>query len=149
MEEIMHNEEIICQQIAYIYAGRNWHELSDKERILIGNLEQAGWLESPQAGIVGRILVKVKNMDDFEQKKSNFLYEINEELGPVLRIVEGQRNTFFVQLCETKYAAMDQVVTDSALDSLITDLSFKYFSQAPQFNNTHRCFWFSNVGEIK
>ena len=84
---------------------------------------------------------------DWEQNKQLFLNEINMKVNPILCVVAKERNTFDVQLCDTPYVMTDQVVTEKPMDQLITTLARKYFNQDPNFNNTHRVFWFSNVGE--
>ena len=83
---------------------------------------------------------------DWKQNKRLFLNQINMHVNPVLSVVAKERNTFEVRLCDTQYAMTDQVVTQKPLDELITKLANRYFNEQPRFNNTHRCFWFSNVG---
>ena len=50
----MSNE--ICKKVAEIYAGKDWHKLSSKERDLIVMLEKSGYLtpNNPPNGFVGK-----------------------------------------------------------------------------------------------
>lgn len=53
----MKNDAVICKKIASIYAGRDWHKLSMRERELVKDLEEAGWISvnQPPSGFVGRL----------------------------------------------------------------------------------------------
>lgn len=52
----MNNEEVICKKVAEHFAGKDWHKLSMKEREIVADLEQAGWLvrNEPPNGFVGK-----------------------------------------------------------------------------------------------
>lgn len=45
----------ICKMVAKIYAGKNWHKLSSKEKNLICLLEKFGYIipNNPTNGFVG------------------------------------------------------------------------------------------------
>ncbi len=49
-------EREICTKVSKIYAGRDWHKLSNKERELVKLLEECGYiaLNDPANGFVGR-----------------------------------------------------------------------------------------------
>ena len=85
-------------------------------------------------------------MKDWESKKNAFITEINSVIFPILVVAEKDRKTFEVKLGKTKYAMMDQVVTEPAMTDLIDRLGKKCFGENPKYNNTHRVFWFSTVG---
>jgi hypothetical protein len=50
------NENKICKKVAELFAEKDWHELSWKEREIVTELEQAGYLirNNPTNGFVGK-----------------------------------------------------------------------------------------------
>ena len=48
----------ICKKVAEIYAGKDWHKLSSKEKELVSMLEKSGYLvaNKPPNGFVGKVL---------------------------------------------------------------------------------------------
>ncbi len=50
-------ERIICEKVAMIYAGRDWHKLSTAERELVELLEKGGYItpKKPADGFVGKV----------------------------------------------------------------------------------------------
>jgi len=49
-------QEEICKIAAEIYAGKDWHKLSKKEKDLVALLEEAGYIipNNPVNGFVGK-----------------------------------------------------------------------------------------------
>ncbi len=52
----MENKEI-CEIVAHIYTGKDWHKLSSKEAYLVALLEKDGYIipNNPPNGFVGKI----------------------------------------------------------------------------------------------
>lgn len=50
-------EKEICKKAAQVYANRDWHKLSEKERELVALLGKAGFIiaNSPANGFVGKV----------------------------------------------------------------------------------------------
>lgn len=48
--------ENICKKVAEIYAGKDWHKLSPKERNVVRMLEENGYIapNKPENGFVGK-----------------------------------------------------------------------------------------------
>jgi hypothetical protein len=47
----------ICKKVAEIYAGKDWHKLSAKEKDLVKMLEKGGYIipNTPANGFVGQV----------------------------------------------------------------------------------------------
>lgn len=50
-------EKEICKKAAEVYAGRNWHKLSQEERALVELLRRGGYIKpnDPPNGFVGKV----------------------------------------------------------------------------------------------
>jgi hypothetical protein len=50
------NENAVCKKVAELFAEQDWHELSWKEREIVTDLEQLGYLvrNNPTTGFVGK-----------------------------------------------------------------------------------------------
>jgi len=53
----MKNEEFICRKVAQLFTGRNWHKLTIKEREIVSDLSQAGFIEIKEVpnGFIGKV----------------------------------------------------------------------------------------------
>ncbi len=54
----MNNEEVICSKVSQMFAGRDWHTLDAKEKEIVADLQQSGWLETKKEpnGFIGKAL---------------------------------------------------------------------------------------------
>lgn len=52
----MNNEEIICRDVAKYFEDRDWYKLTNLGRKIVGDLEQAGWLQIKEKadGFIGK-----------------------------------------------------------------------------------------------
>lgn len=48
----MNNEEIICKKVATLFTGRVWNNLTKKEKEIVGDLIQTGWMEEKPNTVV-------------------------------------------------------------------------------------------------
>lgn len=53
----MISEESICEKVARLYSGRDWHKLTKAEQEIVSDLEKVGWffINEPTNGFVGRV----------------------------------------------------------------------------------------------
>lgn len=84
--EMKNAENKICRKVAEIYTRRVWHGLSEKEKVLVGMLEDSGYLEIniPPNGIVGNAPTPPQPQYSPEQAKrgiKNLVEAVNEMTG--------------------------------------------------------------------